>query len=81
MTAILGWYRRVYDDRRYVDGARHAVVAMPVDRDAVITACGRELAGTTAAKVPNRIIPSPTELVRSDIRTCSGCVSALERSA
>jgi len=75
---VIGWYRRVYDDRRYVDGARHAVVALPVDADVVITACGRRLANTTDAKVANRLVPAP---LRSDIRTCLPCLAKVEGAA
>lgn len=76
MTAVIGWYRRTYDDRRYVDGARHAVVGMPIDTDAVDTACGRRMARTTSAKVANRLVPSPMNAERSDIRTCQPCTTA-----
>lgn len=74
LVSVQGWVRRTYDDRRYADGARHAVVAG--DETTVLTACGRTMERVTAARVANRLIPSPAGLVRSDTRTCGHCSAA-----
>lgn len=65
------WVRRVYDDHRYTDGMRHLSLAdEPIG---VRAACGHRLVWVTNAKVPNRLVPAPASLLRSDIATCAGC--------
>lgn len=67
------WVRRVYDDRRYLDGARHAVRMQSIATGAVTTWCGRYLLLSTPAKAANRLVPANDGQIRSDVRTCEPC--------
>ncbi len=73
------WVRRTYDDRRYLNGARHAVLMQSIATGAVTTRCGRYLLAATPAKAANRLVPANDNQIRSDVRTCGPCLAAIKR--
>jgi hypothetical protein len=68
VTAWVRWVRRVYDDRRYVDGRRHAVRSQSIATGAVTTWCGRYLLATTPAKAANRLV-----VADDSVPACAAC--------